>query len=112
MLHNNVMSGWLILGTRNPYILAQAAEFLFFKKDFSYLFVERGEGKEKERERNINVWLPLMHSLLGTWRTTQVCALTGNQTSNPLVRRPACNPLVNTRQVMIFYLKFLIYFIS
>ena len=29
-------------------------------KDFTYLFLERGEGREKERERNINVWLPLM----------------------------------------------------
>ena len=30
-----------------------------FLKDFIYLFSERGEGREKERERNINVWLPL-----------------------------------------------------
>ena len=30
-----------------------------FKKDFIYLFLEKGEGKEKERERNISVWLPL-----------------------------------------------------
>ena len=28
---------------------------LFFKERF-YLFLERGEGKEKEWERNINVW--------------------------------------------------------
>ena len=27
----------------------------FFKKDFIYLFLERGEGREKEREKNINV---------------------------------------------------------
>ena len=25
------------------------------------LFIERLEGKKKEKERNINVWLPLMH---------------------------------------------------
>ena len=43
----------------------------FFKKDFIYLFLERGKGKEKERERNINVWLPLEHHALGTWPTTQ-----------------------------------------
>ena len=30
---------------------------LFFKR--LYLFLDRGEGKEKERERIINVWLPL-----------------------------------------------------
>ena len=33
---------------------------LIFKKYFIYLFLEIGEGREKERERNINVWLPLM----------------------------------------------------
>ena len=31
-----------------------------FLKDFIYLFLERGDGKEKERERNLNVWLLLM----------------------------------------------------
>ena len=30
-----------------------------FLKDFMYLFSERGEGREKERERNNQVWLPL-----------------------------------------------------
>ena len=29
---------------------------IFFKKDF----IERGEAREEERERNINVQLPLM----------------------------------------------------
>ena len=33
------------------------------------------------------MWLPLTRPLLGTWPTTQVCALTGNQTSDPLVHR-------------------------
>ena len=37
-----------------------------FLNDFTYLFLERGEGREKDRERNINVWLPLLHHLLGT----------------------------------------------
>ena len=59
---------------------------------------EKGERREKERERNINVWLPLTHPLLGTWPTTQACALTRNQTSNPLVHRPALNPLSHTSQ--------------
>ena len=65
----------------------------FLKKDFIYLFLERGEGKEKERERNINVWLPLTCPLLGTWPTTQTCALTGNWTCDPLGL-----PLSHTRQ--------------
>ena len=51
--------------------------YLFFK-DFISLFLERGARREKERERNINVWLPLMCPLLGTWPATQACALTGN----------------------------------
>ena len=37
----------------------------FFKK--IYLFLEKGERGEKERERNINVWLPLSRPLLWTW---------------------------------------------
>ena len=32
-----------------------------------YLFIlDRGDGTEKERERNINVWLPVSRLLLGT----------------------------------------------
>ena len=52
--------------------------FYSFLEDFIYLFLERGEGREKERERNINVWLPVTHPLLGTWPTTQACAVTGS----------------------------------
>ena len=62
--------------------------FFFFFKDFIYSFLERGEGKDKERERNINVWLPLTCPPLGTWPATQACALSGNQTGDPLVRSP------------------------
>ena len=29
--------------------------FIYFLKDFSYLLLERGEGKEKEKERNSDV---------------------------------------------------------
>ena len=43
-----------------------------------YLFLEREEGWEKERKRDINVWLPLTRPPLGTWPATQTCALTGN----------------------------------
>ena len=50
------------------------------------------------RERNINVWLPLAHPLLGTWPATQACALTGNPTSEPLVRSSALNTLSHTSQ--------------
>ena len=64
----------------------------FFKR--FYLFL----GREKERERNIDVWLPLTHPLLGSWPATQACALTGNRTSDPLVHVPALNPLSHTSQ--------------
>ena len=70
----------------------------FSFKDFTYLFLERGEGREKERERNINVWLPLVCALLGTWPATQSYALTGNPTGDPLFPRPALNPLSHTSQ--------------
>ena len=69
---------------------------LLYFKIFIYSFLREGEGKEKERERNIPVWLPLMRPLLGTCPTTQACALTGNGTGDPLVCRPALNPLSYT----------------
>ena len=69
---------------------------VFIFEDFIYLFLEREEGKQKERERNINVWLPLMCPPLGTWPAAQACALTGNRTGDPLVCRPALNPLSYT----------------
>ena len=62
------------------------------------------EGREKERERNINVWLLLTHPLLGTWPTTQACTLTGNRTSNPLLHRMALSPLSHTSQGYMFTL--------
>ena len=69
---------------------------LFFKT--FYLFIFRERGREGEREAAINVWLPLMHPPLGTWPTIQACALTGNQTGDPLVRRLALSPLSYTSQ--------------
>ena len=50
------------------------------------------------REGNISVWLPLGYPLLGTWPTTQACALTGNQTGDPLVRKQALIPPSHTSQ--------------
>ena len=65
-----------------------------WKKNFViYLFLERGAGREEERERNIDVWLPLTRPLLGTWPATQACALTGNQISSLLVQMPVLEPL-------------------
>ena len=60
--------------------------------------LETGEGREKERERNITVLLPLVHPQMGTWPITRECALTGNQTSDPLAHRLVLNPLSHTSQ--------------
>ena len=67
-----------------------------FLKYFIY-FIFRGEGRKKERETNINVWLPLV-CLLGTWPATQARALTGNQTRDPVVHRPVLSPVSHTSQ--------------
>ena len=72
--------------------------FLKIVLDFIYLFLERGVGREKEREININVWLPLAYSKLGTWPATWACALAGNPTGDISVCRPALNPLSHTSQ--------------
>ena len=55
--------------------LSMTPKFLSFLKCF-YLFVS--EGKEKEREKNTNVWLPLTRPLPGTWPTNQGRALPTN----------------------------------
>ena len=54
--------------------------FSFFLR-FYLLFFYRGEG---ERDRNIDVWLPLVRPLLGTWPATRACALTGNRTGSSM----------------------------
>ena len=76
-------SGSLLCVNWSP-VLPKLVTF-FFLKDFIYLFLEREEGREKERERNVNVWLPLTWPPLGTWPATQACALTGNRTGDFLV---------------------------
>ena len=78
---------------------------IIFLRFIYYFFFWRREGKEKERKRNINMWLTLMRPLLGTWPAIQACALTGNQPGDPLVFRLALNPLSHTSQGnIIFYL--------
>ena len=63
-------------------------ELTFFLR--FYLFLEKGEGKEREKHQCVVAsYMPPM----GTWPATQACALTGNQTCNPLLHRPILNPL-------------------
>ena len=63
----------------NGNFLAVILHYIYFKGCSIPLFLERGEGREKENERNINVWLPLARPQMGTWPTTQACALTGTE---------------------------------
>ena len=66
--------------------------------------------REKGRERYMNVQLSVMYPQLGTWPTTQACALTGNRTCDPLVCRLALNPLSHHSQgCLILFFFFLIY---
>ena len=53
---------------------------------------------EGEKRRNINVRLPRVHPLLGTWWETQACALTGDGRSDPLLCSPELNPLSHSSQ--------------
>ena len=96
--HQSMYGRTMIQPTKPTKPPGQGWLVVLFKKDFIYLFLERGEGKEKERKRNSNVWLPLACLLLGTWPAVQACALTGNWTSDPLVCRPALNPLRYTSE--------------
>ena len=50
-------------------------------------------GREEERERNINVWLPLTRPLLGTWPATQACALDWESNQQPFGSQPVLNQL-------------------
>ena len=69
---------------------------MFTKILFTYLFLEKGEGREKERERNIPR-LPPASPPTGTWPAIQACALTGNQ-PNLQDGRTTPNPLGHTTQ--------------
>ena len=69
-----------------------------FLKNILFIYFQ----KDKERERNINVWVPPTYPALGAWPTAQTCALTRNRTSNPLVCRLALNPLRHTSQGSFF----------
>ena len=75
--------------------------FLFLKVLF--IFRERGkEGETHQCVRERNNQLLLTRPQLGTWPTTQTCALPGNRTSHLLVHRWALNPLSHTSQGSLF----------
>ena len=65
----------------------------FFLKDFIYLFLDRGrEGEGKKSQCVIASCMPPT----GVLAHNAGCVLTGNQTGDSLVHRPALNPLSHT----------------
>ena len=64
--------------------LCLVSSFLFLI-NILFIYFQRGEGREKERQRNINVWLPLVRPLLRTWPTTQACTLGWELNRQPFV---------------------------
>ena len=91
------------------YILSFICLFYLFNFFKIFFFIFRKRGKEEERERNINVWLPLACLLMGPWPETQACALIGNRPGDPLFHRPAIIPLSHTSQVTLFFIAVLSY---
>ena len=83
-------------------VLVNFLPFLFlcilFFKDFIYLFLERGEGWEKERERNINAWTSLVCPPTGDLARNPGMCPDQNRTGDPLVCMLALNPLSYTSQ--------------
>ena len=78
--------------------LPQFCGELFFFLDFIYLFLERVERKEKERERNISVWLPLTCPLVGTWPRTSDVPWLGIEPVTLWFAACTLNPLSHTSQ--------------
>ena len=72
----------------------------FFKDVFIFLFIFRQRGRKREREGEKHQCVVAFHAppYWGPGPATQACALTGNQTGDPLVRRLALNPLSQTSQ--------------
>ena len=50
--------------TSHGHLLSQSFPFFFFLK-ILFIYFYRGERSEKERERDINVWLPLTYPITG-----------------------------------------------
>ena len=79
-------------------------------KDFIYLLLERGEGREREGEKDWCGRETLITCFshtpkLGTWLATQACALTRNGTSDLSVCRMTPIPLSNSSQGRTLILK-------
>ena len=85
-----------VLPFRDMYVEMVCTVTLFFFKDFIYLFSQK--GREEERKRNINVWLPLTHPLLGTLASNPGMCPDWESNWQPFGLQPALNPLSYTSQ--------------
>ena len=65
-----------------------------------------------ERNSHQLPFVPAPPPPLGTWPATQACALTGNRTGDPLLLRPALNPLSHISQGEAQYIFDILYFIN
>ena len=98
---------WSLLKVQISGLCLRAFYSFFF--NFIYLFLERGEGREK-RERKSLIGC-LWHALKGgaavrgwqTWPSTQACALTRNRTGVLLGLGMIRNPLSHTGQGRAFH---------
>ena len=68
-----------------------------FFKDFIYLYLERGEGREKERERNISVFASHVAPSGHLARTPGMCP-DWESNQQHLDSQPMLNPLSYTSQ--------------
>ena len=84
------------------YLYSIVLMFWSYFKNFFYLFIfkERGREGEREGEKHQRVVTSSIPPTAGL-AATQTYSLTGNQTSDPLVHRPALNPPSHTSQGMV-----------
>ena len=82
--------------------------FFSFLKDFIYSFVERGEGREKDRERSISVWLPLACPPTGDLACNPGMCPDWESICQPFGSQPTLNPLSYTNQSEIHFIFLLV----
>ena len=68
---------------KHAFYISTERVFIYFLKVL-LIFFYSGEGRKKERERNINVWLPLTRPLLATWLAAQAHDLDWESNHGPI----------------------------
>ena len=100
-VHSSQLPGlftyFILYNTWIGLFLPHCTKFNIFFFKILFIFRQRGREGERDGEKHQCV-VASCTSLLGIWSATQACALTGNRTGNPLVCRPALNPLSHTSQ--------------